>query len=373
MNELYLLIAKTYFFIIGAYMSIGLLSSILYKVKKIPVTDKMIRGFKFQVITVSIASKNVRGALLENIKHHKVYDHRVLIDEGSDMQRELERMGVDLIVVPREYQCNAIAKGRALNYFAQEVAKDDVWYVFIDDDNLILDDAFISEMLRYDQSEYMLANPVLIPRLGKSKIAYICDFVRYLDDISIFRLCTGLFKRPINGIHGELTIVKGQALRRITFNRWSITEDFAFSQEYMKCGWKTWQSETKVSIKSPNTIKDLMKQRKRWFVGIWMDLRNAHYLTKMFVLPRLILWRIGIFFSWIFVFLWWRADFFNIIALIGAMAYTISYVFGVLDITTKKGLSNILFFFLLPFYSVIEVASAWYPYNKDKFEVINKN
>jgi|SRR5205823_4251313 len=74
--------------------------------------------------------------------------------------------------------------------------QDDKWYTFIDDDNLLLDDTFLYEIPYYEERGFVGCNPVLFTRQGRSTFTTIMDWIRYFEDITVFRFFTGLTKRP---------------------------------------------------------------------------------------------------------------------------------------------------------------------------------
>jgi cellulose synthase/poly-beta-1,6-N-acetylglucosamine synthase-like glycosyltransferase len=91
----------------------------------------------------------------------------------------------------------------------------------------------------------------LLPRPGRSALAYALDWIRHFDDLTRFRLALGVLRRPISGMHGELSIIRGDVLREI----WpamgdTVTEDFWLSMELVKRRYRTFQSRTYVSIKA---------------------------------------------------------------------------------------------------------------------------
>lgn len=102
------------------------------------------------VVLVTIASEEVRDALMEAIEHNRQlfeeYEFRVLIDEGAELQPELEAMEIDLVVVPDDYDPAAVAKGRAMQYFIETHVVEDRWYAFLDDDNLVQGREFLYEI-----------------------------------------------------------------------------------------------------------------------------------------------------------------------------------------------------------------------------------
>lgn len=265
-------------------ISMGLVAYVVYRPRR-----GLTKVNNFEVVVVSKADKKVEKSLLETVRYHVLKYKRitVVVDEGAELEPVLRKInGVRLIIVPRNYRKDLVGKGRALQYFVDCCVDSSKWYVLIDDDNLILGDDFLYEIPIYEKQGYVAANGILVPRPGRSTIAYIMDWIRFVDDILIYRLFTGLLAKPLVGLHGDLLIVKGKVLKEIGFTRKSITEDFDFAAELVKRGYKTWQSNTKVSIKSPNSLRDLIKQRGRWFKGIVAGLGRCPLIMKLVVILR---------------------------------------------------------------------------------------
>jgi egghead protein (zeste-white 4 protein) len=298
--------------------------SLTYKPKK-----AMVRAKNIEIVIVSIANSKVRNSLYEtisNIEKLNVKFH-LLVDEGAELISELSTS--NMIIVPKAYKPFLVAKGRAMNYFIENYVQGDKWYGFVDDDNLVLDTEFLYEIPYYEQHGYVAMNPLLVMRKGKSNFTYIMDSIRLFDDLTVYRFFTGLLGRPFVGLHGELLCVKGETLKEIGYNYTTITEDFHFSTELIKRGYKTWQSNTRVSLKSPNNLHDLMQQRSRWFKGIVLELKNATAPMKIIVGTRVSFWALGIFGSWAFAFLWplWGP---LLPAIPGGIAYWLLYSYGIL-------------------------------------------
>jgi cellulose synthase/poly-beta-1,6-N-acetylglucosamine synthase-like glycosyltransferase len=175
-------------------------------------------------------------------------------------------------------------------------------------------------------------NPVLTMRKGKNTLTYIMDSIRLYDDLTVYRFFTGLLGNPLVGLHGELLCVKGEVLKKIGYDHHTITEDFHFAAELVKRHYKTWQSKTQVSLKSPNSMHDLFRQRGRWFKGIVLELKNSTLPMQLIVGTRVSFWALGLFGSWAFAFLWpmwgplWPA-------LPGGIAYWLLYSYGVVKST----------------------------------------
>lgn len=288
------------------YLAAGIAGSVVYEP---PRADRRADNVRFVITTV--AAEHVRDALFETVEHTKrsfpEYDLYCLVDEGSDLQSELKAIdGIEIVVVPETYDCEAIAKGRAINYFIETVVATtpDQWYAFIDDDNQILDDRFLYEIPRHDEAGYGAMNPVLRPRLGRSFLTFMADHIRLLDDVTIYRLFTGFLGKPAVGFHGELLCARGNVLVNIGFDRKTIVEDFAFAAELIRQGIPVWQSRTQVSVLSPHDFRSFLDQRARWFLGIVTYLPRVPTLVKLVVGLRTLIWSVSITSSWVLLPLW---------------------------------------------------------------------
>lgn len=362
--------------IVTIYVLLGLVGYFFYrKPQRVDKEENVI------LCITSKANKNVENSLFKSIDYHSaMFENNliyVLIDEGSELQQRLvdfisDKKNVEIIKVPKSFNCKAIAKGRALQYFNLNYVEKDSWYCFIDDDNLLMDKKFLKEVPYYNLLGYKCANGILYPRLGKSKITFIADHLRYFDDLTIFRLGAFL-KKPLNGLHGELLIIKGDILKEVGFDRYSITEDFAFANEISKKGIKMWQSESKVSILSPHNMKDFIKQRNRWYKGISNDITRSPILTKIFSGIRIIDWKVGVIGSWLLLPFWFLMPlplWWIIFNTIGMVYYYSAYIQGIIKL---GGLEDIIkYVYLIPICSTLENISPYYKTKEKGFVVIEK-
>jgi len=346
-------------------ISLGVVAYVLYKPRR-----SSSRAENFEIVIVSKADHKVKNSLLESVSYHINRYGRVtvVIDEGAPLQSVLERnKRIKLVVVPSNYRLDLIGKGRALQYFIDCCVDENKWYVFIDDDNLILDDSFLHEIPIYEKLGYVAANGVLVPRPGLSTISYVMDWVRFMDDLLIYRFFTGLLGKPLLGLHGDLLIVKGKVLKEIGFNKRSLTEDFEFAAELIRRGYKTWQSATRVSIKSPNNLIDLMKQRGRWFKGVLIGLKRAPAPMKLVVVLRSFTFSIGLLVLFMLLpvayyigYIWFFVP--------SSLYYVTTYSYGVYKSRKPH------FILLLPFFGIIEATSRLYGLIAvNSFVVIDKN
>ncbi|MEM4482269.1 MAG: glycosyltransferase family 2 protein [Desulfurococcaceae archaeon] len=346
-------------------ISLGIASYFFYKPKR---GSK--RAENIEIVVVSKADHKVKNSLLEVVKYHinKYGKITVVVDEDAPLTGLLRKTrGARLVEVPAGYRKDLIGKGRALQYFVDYFVERGKWYAFIDDDNLIIDDSFLYEIPKYEENGYVASNGILVPRPGRSTIAYVMDWIRYMDDLLLYRFFTGSLKRPLLGLHGDLIIVKGDVLKEIGFHRRTLTEDFEFAAELVRRGYKTWQSATRVSIKSPSSIKDLVLQRGRWFKGIVEGIRRCPLKMKLTVILRSFTFGIG------FLLLMILAPIVSYIGLVwfvipGGIYYMSTYTYGIYK---ARKLYLIL---LLPLFGLIEATSRVYGLlNVNEYVVIDKN
>ncbi len=377
---LFVAIVALHWAIVSCFVIIGVIGAAFYIPKQ---GTKKAENVEF--VIVSKASKGVRGVLFNCIDYHskrfKDYTIDLVIDEGSELEKEMvahikKYKNVALYIVPANFGGEAIAKGRAMNHYIFNKPIDPrKWYCFIDDDNRVMDDKFLYEIPVHEKEGCVAANGILLPRYSNNKITYVADFLRYFDDLTIFRFLTGVLQRPLNGFHGELMIVKGEILQKIGFDRKTITEDFAFARELDRYEHKVWQSQTITSILSPHTIKEFIKQRNRWHKGISNDVWDGTDRMKIVAGLRSIDLFIAILGSWVIFPLWffmhlplWLIAF----DAIGGGYYWIVYIYGA---TKLREITPywFLYAFLIPIYSVMEVVVPHYKSKEEHFHVIHKS
>ena len=372
-----------------------------------------IRAKNVEIALVTIASRSVSSSLFEAIRHTRTNFPEIpfylIVEYNAELLSELKDLvssqesvlsegiqrkdsaallpysnsGIELVIIPPEYRLDLLGKGRAINFFIDNYVNRSKWYTFIDDDNLLLDDLFLYEISYFESKGYVVCNPVLVTRKGKSALAHLMDNIRIFDDVSIFRLFTGMSQVPLLGLHGEGLTVKGEALIEIGFARKTITEDFSFGNQIAKHhkinkkAYRSWQSSSKVSIRSANSLHDLLRQRGRWFKGIALDLRESPPEVKIVTGTRMILWVFSIFGSWTLSPLWifWvNSQYWVFLFFIGGIGPFI--IFGVL-IMKNHANQQWYYIFLVPLYGILEALTPWFVLLKmrknNAFVVIDKN
>ncbi|MEM1597674.1 MAG: glycosyltransferase family 2 protein [Pyrobaculum sp.] len=215
----------------------------------------------YLVVVVTVGDWRVLPALRETVSQLERLGLRYVVVSSRPLPMR------NVLVVPPEEDGT---KYKAVRWFVKNFARDDLWYVFLDDDSYPLDRQFLKDIAHYGARGYVAGNGILVPRPGRSKLAYALDWVRYFEDLTRYRFSLEVLRRPIFGMHGELLIVRGDVLREV----WpamgdTVTEDFRFAMELLRRRYKTFQTATRVSVKSPNSLRDFLRQRARWANSIW--------------------------------------------------------------------------------------------------------
>ncbi len=322
---------------------------------------------RVSIVVVSKAGRGQLRALLENLEHHAAMfrgDARLylLVDEDSEClveaRRAAEALGYEVVVVPRGFESRSRAKARAIDYFVKTRVEPGEWYAFIDDDNLILDKLFMYEIEDAERRGLLVGNPVLVPRPGRSVLAYVMDHVKLADDLVVFRGALLGLHRPLVGLHGELLLARGDVLLDVGFEFDSITEDYRFAAEAYRRGYRFFQSRTRVSILSPHSVGDLLRQRTRWFRGLVRDIPRAPPPMLLATGFRSTLWPLGIIMAQALLPLYWLLGVSAkaaLLSVVGAAYYGGSYLAGVASAARRFGASRaLLALAAMPLYSVIE-------------------
>ncbi len=268
-----------------AIISVNLLSVILGilqpivagRAQKLP---RPLRGRDIEFVIVSRASEKTLQSLIEVIeKTRTLYPDKriwVVVDhdsEGLSLLRSLRwELGFQIVVVPADYR-RGRHKARAIQYFIDNYVRDDMWYVFLDDDSYPVE----TGIEEYLDPRIPVYNGIIFPRKGKSRLAWLADSTRFFHSITRNRMAMGYVRKPLYGLHGELLVAHGSVLRRIEFATDSIVEDTNYAGRLMRAGIPVGRLPIRVSILSPNSVVDLWRQRTRWNIGVLRDIVKGRY------------------------------------------------------------------------------------------------
>jgi egghead protein (zeste-white 4 protein) len=228
----------------------------------------------YLVVVVTVGTEKVLPALRETVAQLRRLGLKYVIVSSKPLDMP------NVLVVPPDQDGT---KYKAVRWFVLNHARPDTWYIFLDDDSYPLDTKFLQDIAYYGARGYVAGNGVLVPRPGRSALAYALDWIRHFDDLTRYRFALEVLRRPIFGMHGELLIIRGDVLKEI----WpamgdTVTEDFRLAMELVRRRYRTFQSRTYVSIKSPNSLRDFIRQRARWANALGDAVRYRNLVPPLF-------------------------------------------------------------------------------------------
>ena len=236
------------------------------------------------------ALQRVLLSLLINLPLHFDCFHVDVITEGFCDQQPLRQwlyeigpLGdpIRIVNVPTEYRTplGSRFKTRA-NQFAMENRRTagentERCYVYhLDDDTHIGHDtaASLAEFIELDGDRFLLAQGILTfpHQLTPSKFCRLADSIRPADDLTRFAFFTGALGTPLGGLHGEHLIVRADIEDEIGWDfPNTVIEDAYFAIQFaMRYPRRSTTLNSYSYGASPATIKDLVRQRRRWIEGL---------------------------------------------------------------------------------------------------------
>jgi cellulose synthase/poly-beta-1,6-N-acetylglucosamine synthase-like glycosyltransferase len=203
----------------------------------------------------------------------------IVIDDGStDKTYEIARKYADQYtnVKAIRYEENR-GKSHALNTGFAE-AKGEI-SVFSDTDSVLAPEA-VSRMVSHfkDPKVGMVAGMVIIN--NEKNLLTRLQQIEYLSSQSITRFCQSSHSNVLV-CPGACTAVRTDIARKIPSTERTITEDADFTFSVWKDGWKICQEPTSVSYtEAPESLKNLINQRKRWFYGSLQTISHHKWAAK---------------------------------------------------------------------------------------------
>jgi egghead protein (zeste-white 4 protein) len=248
-------------------------------------------------------------ATVANIRHEMAESplFPYLIETVTDLPVDIEP-GDDLrkMVVPRGYTTpnGSLYKARALQY-ALEVSPlpDEAWLMHLDEESHLTPSLLVGIQRAVAAEE---ASGEL--RIGQGAILYhrslrkhtflaLADSIRTGDDLGRFylqqRLGITLF-----GMHGSFILVRNNIEKTIGFDfgpAGSITEDAFWALRQMEDGRRSRWVDGYLVEQAPGSVRDFIRQRRRWFVGLIKVARHApvRHRYRAFLGASVMLWSLS--------------------------------------------------------------------------------
>lgn len=204
-----------------------------------------------------------------------VTDEQVALPAGPDLRA---------YVVPKDYRTpnGSLYKARALHYVVEVSPLPEQAWVFHCDEESQVTAGLVGGIRDAVVEEEERASRGLTPRIGQGTILYyrnlkphpvltLADSLRTADDVTRF-LTQFRLGRLFCGMHGSFILVRSDVEQKVSFDvgpEGSITEDawWAFEQAHHGRDFR-WVDGYLVE-QSPEHWKDFVRQRRRWYCGLW--------------------------------------------------------------------------------------------------------
>lgn len=357
--------------------------------------------FCFRVVTRGLYPELVNGNVnknfsiciesgLSNFSIEVVTDKEICLSNMDNRVRQL--------VVPTTYKTStgALFKARALQYALEphvSQLSDGDYIIHLDEETIVTKDV-INGIANFALDGEHSFGQGLITYTNQEIVNWfttLADFFRVAEDMGKLRFQFKTFHKPIFGWKGSFVVSKYEAERDVSFDHGpdgSVSEDCYFAMiAYMK-GYSFDFIQGEMWEKSPFSISDLIKQRRRWLQGLWLVVHSPKIAIpyKFFLALSLYAWVtlpiVGL--SYIVAMLFpvpspiW-------ISCIGSFCFSVSiymYIFGVIkSFDLKKTNRGMVFVYLIgavvtiPFNIVIEdIATVWGLFgSKHSFYIVEKD
>ena len=264
--------------------------------------------------TLPALNRTIKSILNKAPKFIKKWRIDLIIEENAEgLKKIYKKWGkekkINFLIVPKNYQTKNKTKYKArANQYALEFrnGKDKNTYIYhLDEDSSVVENTVASIAEAAEKGIYLGQGILTFPNhLSNNFLTTLCDSIRTGNDLGCFRFFTGVLKTPLIGVHGEHLLIREDLENEIAWDFGeTLVEDANFAIEFSKrYPGKSAYLNGLVRCASPCSVKDLIKQRARWFKGLRQIIRKIPWKSKIPILLKLTPWGLGILGNVIFVY-----------------------------------------------------------------------
>ncbi|WP_227133302.1 glycosyltransferase family 2 protein [Halorubellus salinus] len=207
-------------------------------------------GDDVQVRVLTIDAEDVVQATVDSLPDD-LDDVHVVAEDAIDVA------GADVHVVPEDFECDAVRKGRAIEWARRTLDTDREYVLYLDEDSLLTDwqglpDADVVQLRER-------------PRHTGSALSYLADVYRMgvqIEQRAFARLSVPLFA------WGGGIAVRSSVEDAVTWDRETLVEDTAFvwaAARQLDVDFAL--SESVCRNEAPPNLTEILQQRRRWAAG----------------------------------------------------------------------------------------------------------
>jgi cellulose synthase/poly-beta-1,6-N-acetylglucosamine synthase-like glycosyltransferase len=251
------------------------------------------RGFNVDAVRRSVES--LKYWARKYLKDYEIW----LVTEPDALIGDID--GVRVIKVPSDFRTNNNTKfkARALEYarlLRKPYARDDVWVYFMDEESVVGEDTILGiiDFIENNRGEIGQGLIVYSNFFGKNLLTSLADSIRSSVDVSFyyFQIMIGF----VSWMHGSHVLVRSDIEASIGWDfgtTWG--EDSLFGLEAQRRGYRIRWLKGRLYEQSPFTIRDFLKQRRRWlFHSLDVLRRKISVKVKMSYFYSLLVWASGL-------------------------------------------------------------------------------
>ena len=253
------------------------------------------RGFNVDALKRSV--ENIKYWAPKYLKNYEIW-----VVTEPDANPEIDNIkDVKIIKVPYDFSTpnESKYKDRALEY-AKQLRKDydheKTWIYFMDEESVVGEDTILGIIDFIENKRGVIGQGLIIyPNFyGKNIYTSLADSIRPSADVSIhiFQIKTGF----VSWMHGSHVLIRSDIEQQIGWDfgkTWG--EDSLFGLKAQELGYRIEWLKGRLYEQSPFTIKDFLKQRRRWALHSFDILKRKLPLkVKLAYFYSLLIWASGL-------------------------------------------------------------------------------
>ena len=229
-------------------------------------------------------------------------DYKIWVVTEPDANPEIDNIkGVKIIKVPYDFSTpnQSKYKARALEY-AKELRKDydheNTWIYFMDEESIVGEDTILGIIDFIENKRGLIGQGLIIYSnfFGKNIFTSLADLIRSSADVSTyaFQIKMGF----VSWMHGSHVLIRSDVEQQIGWDFGKIWgEDSLFGLKAQELGYRIEWLKGRLYEQSPFTIKDFLKQRRRWALHSFDILKRKLPLkVKLTYFYSLLIWASGL-------------------------------------------------------------------------------